>query len=359
MLILYITYVDMESGVSGSAVRPKKMYRAFLEEGHEVKLLSGSQERWDREKRAAAVCEIRRWLKENKPDVCYIESPSTPITFGFDAALIRDIHRMGIPVGYFYRDFYWRFPELYPRRTDFVGRLKDLWMDVLQKRTDDVLRCADIVYFPSEGCKQYFSYKDMRLLPPAGEEQDPERRPEERTCIYVGGIGGDYGGAMMLKAFRRLNAGEKRYPLLLVCREKEWNAFRSAWENEPWLEVHHTSGDGLPPLYARAEAALMPIEKNPYTDLSVNVKIFEYMSFGLPIVSTNVEAVARIVEDNRIGVSARDDSEEAFAAAVGKLFADRSALLEYGRNGLEALKEKHLWVHRARQAVSELGEWTT
>ena len=42
MLILYIAYVDINSGTSGSSVRPQKMYRAFLDEGHEVKLLSGS-----------------------------------------------------------------------------------------------------------------------------------------------------------------------------------------------------------------------------------------------------------------------------------------------------------------------------
>ena len=43
MLILYITYVDLEGGTSGSGVRPRKMYEAFLAEGHEIRLLSGAQ----------------------------------------------------------------------------------------------------------------------------------------------------------------------------------------------------------------------------------------------------------------------------------------------------------------------------
>ena len=70
MLILYITYVDINSGTSGSSVRPQKMYRAFLDEGHEVKLLSGTQQRWGRKARTEAVQEIRRWLRENRPDIC-------------------------------------------------------------------------------------------------------------------------------------------------------------------------------------------------------------------------------------------------------------------------------------------------
>lgn len=88
MLILYITYVDINSGTSGSSVRPQKMYRALLDAGHEVKLLSGAQQRWGRKARTEAVQEIRRWLRENRPDICYIESPSMPITFRCDIALI-------------------------------------------------------------------------------------------------------------------------------------------------------------------------------------------------------------------------------------------------------------------------------
>lgn len=64
MLILYITYVDINSGTSGSSVRPQKMYRALLDAGHEVKLLSGAQQRWGRKARTEAVQEIRRWLRE-------------------------------------------------------------------------------------------------------------------------------------------------------------------------------------------------------------------------------------------------------------------------------------------------------
>ena len=41
MLILYITYIDFGDAASGSGVRPQRMYRAMLEEGHQVKLLSG------------------------------------------------------------------------------------------------------------------------------------------------------------------------------------------------------------------------------------------------------------------------------------------------------------------------------
>ena len=50
--ILYITFVDFNEQKSGSSVRPKKMYDAFIRLGIKIKLLEGQQnrkyERWKR-----------------------------------------------------------------------------------------------------------------------------------------------------------------------------------------------------------------------------------------------------------------------------------------------------------------------
>ena len=355
MLVLYITYVDFDTATSGSGVRPGKMYRAFLAEGHQVKLLTGSQERKRREERRAAVAEISSWLEENRPEICYIESPGQPILWKEDRDLIRKIHAMGIPIGYFYRDFYWRFPDLYPKRTDLPGRVKDLWLSVLQKRTDELLRCADIVYFPSMAAASYFDYRDMRALPPAGEAREPDSRPERNTCIYVGGLGGGYGGGALLRAFSLLNQGEERFPLILCCREKERGAIPPELASAPWLEIFHTSGDGLVPLYARASLAVLPVQRTAYTDFAVNVKLFEYLSYGLPIASTDVTAVSRLVRENDVGLVG-GDAPKAIAGTVRAMLSDSERLAFWRERALSCVKESNLWVHRVRQVVRELTE---
>lgn len=355
MLILYITYVDINSGTSGSSVRPQKMYKAFLDEGHEVKLLSGTQQRWNRETRTAAVKEVSRWLDKNRPNLCYIESPAYPIVFSCDITLIRKIHRMGIPIGYFYRDFYWKFPELYPRRKDIAGRVKDVWLDMLQRRTDNVLRYADIVYFPSAECTKYFRYKDMRPLPPAGEDHLSARCPERKTCIYVGGLNGGYGVVMLLEAFERLNARTNAYKLTLVCREAEWAAFQSPYRDAPWLEVHHTSGEGLEPLYARAAVSVIPVCPTPYTHFAVNVKLFDYLGHGLPVIVTDARAISAIVRENGIGLVVPYEAE-ALANALQSIMDNPGKRKEYEKQCIEALRNGNLWVHRVRQIVSDLEE---
>ena len=145
MNILYVTYLDMSNHQdSGSGIRPVRMYKALLDEGHSVKLLSGNCGRGDGAARKKAVREIMDWLKDNRPDLCYIESPTYPIMFQCDYDLIRKLHKMEVPIGYFYRDFYRQFPDLYPRRTGYINRLKDLYLDFLQWKTDRILKLANI-----------------------------------------------------------------------------------------------------------------------------------------------------------------------------------------------------------------------
>ena len=359
MLILYITYIDFDSQASGSGMRPQRMYRAFLEEGHQVKLLSCQQgtpkTRGPREK---AVAEISRWLDTNRPDICYVESPVYPILWRSDRDLIRKIHRMGIPMGYFYRDFYRKFPKQFPHRPGFANGVKDTVLDVLQRVTDRTLENMDIVYFPAQESFRLFDYRDMRALPPGGEDHLACSVPEERRCIYVGGVLNQYAGEMMLEAFALLNAGEERWPLTLVCREKEWDRIPDRLKGADWLELHHASGEELVPLLSRAAAGLLIGKKDEtysYFDYSYSIKLFEYLGYGLPVVYVHNSPMDRFVTENGMGIGV-DCTPESFALGIRELFADRERWARFRENARNTLVSGNTWTHRVRQVVRELGE---
>lgn len=107
--VLYITFTDFGELSSGSSVRPFRMYNAFVNLGLDVKLLEGQQNR--RKERRLKVKKIIDWLDDNNPDICYVEPPSGPFFNQIDLKLLKKVHNMGIPIGLFYRDFYWKFPE--------------------------------------------------------------------------------------------------------------------------------------------------------------------------------------------------------------------------------------------------------
>ncbi|NMA66292.1 MAG: hypothetical protein GX957_08660, partial [Clostridiaceae bacterium] len=110
--ILYIVFVDYNTYASGSSVRPHMILDAFLQLGAEVKLLEGQQNK--RQERRCKVRKIFTWLKDNRPDICYVEPPTGPFFNTIDLQLLHHIHKMGIPIGLYYRDAHWKFPKIFP-----------------------------------------------------------------------------------------------------------------------------------------------------------------------------------------------------------------------------------------------------
>lgn len=355
MKVLYICFADFSRADSGSSVRPQKMYKAFLERGHEVKLLCGSDGNDCRKERKKNVAEINSWLNSEKPDICYIESPTGAIMLDCDIRLIKRIHRMGIPIGYFIRDYYRKFPELFPRRTGLINSIKELYLDYRQRKTDHVLKCIDVVYLSSEPGKDLFSYKDMRLLPPAGENFLPERKMLNKKGIYVGGVSDVYGVDILLDAYGILNKNECKYKLVVVTRKNEWESFKHPYKTATWLEVHHVSGEALKPLYDECAVALAPKRGNAYNKIAVSIKVFEYMSYGLPMVVADEQAMDEIIERYNLGIVARN-TPQGFAEAIKRMFNDESRYFHYRENGKKALLGENLWVHRVDTVVKDLSE---
>lgn len=353
MKVLYVVLNDLGRKDSGSGMRPNCMLQAFQERGHELYVLSGSQNVKDRKTRKAAVKKAREWLKKNRPDFCYIESSTYPIMHSCDYSLIRHLARKKISTSYFYRDIYRLFPELFQSRKGIVDGLKDVFLRLLQKYTDHVLRRIDVIYFPSRRFTQYFNYKRMELLPPGGEVSFLEKNADGKTCIYVGGVSDFYGFPLMMGAFRILNAEEVKYKLILVCRERE---FKKAHGDKPvpeWLEVHHASGKELEDYYARADLGLLALRNNEYSNLCIGIKLFQYVGYGLPVLSTNVYTMGQIIRENGFGEVAEENPED-YAAAIRRMLDDPDKLEQYRTTMKKNMQEKHLWVHRVDKIVEDM-----
>lgn len=350
--MLYITYIDFGEFRSGSSVRPQMMYNAFQELGMEVKLLQTLQNK--KQERCAAVAEINRWLDHNRPDFCYVESPSGPIFQSCDHKLLKRVHNMGIRTGYFYRDAYFKFFDLFGQnnktiREKVITYLSNRDLKFLKKN-------IDLMYFPTETMAAHFDFPHMAPLPPACVGNLADKRGQEnlRKSIYVGGISRAYGSDTMMQAFDILNPeGKVEYPLTLVCRESEVG-YIEQYRGRPWLTLLHVSGkDNLRKLYEQANLALRPVEKNEYNDFAFSVKLTEYMEFGLPVVAVDTVEVGRFIEKNRIGLTSRDDPQD-FAEKVREILGDSQVYAEYCSNVYEAVNHGNRWVDRAQTVINDL-----
>lgn len=353
MTILYITFSKQGKMDSGSSLRPLRMQEAFTELADEIIVLSGDQSsnRKQNQERLRNISQVRERIKNTHIDLCYIESDTYPILLRQDIALIKDIIKRNIPIAYFYRDCY-RHPAFsyLVKRKGFMNRLKDVYLDIMQFRTDRLVGEMSIVYFPSELMSQLFKYKNAGVLPPAIKEYHDYVHENSKTAIYVGAVSDLYGFDVLLESYKILNQlGD--YKLILVCRKAEYASRKCELDGLSWLEVHHVSGDALTPLYQRASIGLLP-RKGEYNEFAVPVKLYEYLANGLPVISTHAHEMTKILSDNRVGLSTECNAQS-YAEGIKYVFDNPRVLKEMQESIGTFISNGNTWKDRAKKVIDD------
>ncbi len=352
-LVLYLTYIDPNQVKSGSSVRPVKMLQAFQEIGCQVRWVTGKNNQL--RTRIQAVRATLRWLSSHQPDCCYIEPPSGPLFCILDHWLLLRLRQKKVPMAIFIRDAFWKVPETWG-----VTGLKGLILHLMSHFDWFVFnRTMSRLYFPSKSMARLFSARcQTGILPPAGELKKMPAEAishEPLSLIYAGAIAERYGTDILLEAFSRLAGSGHDLKLHLVCRQKEWDDYQSPYKAIPGMQVHHISGDELEKLYQSCDIALIPIRKSRYMDFAVPVKLYEYLSYYLPMVVTDCFETATFVEENRLGLVTGSDAA-AFASGIARLAADHSLRAAMKNNARNVLADGNLWADRARQVIKEIME---
>lgn len=350
--VLYINYVDLNNSKSGSSVRPKKILDAFLELNYYVKMLTGATLKLNKKERIKNIKKISKWLDSNKTDYCYIESPSSNLILRQDRRLIKKIHKKGIKIGYFYRDIYYKFSKDFifeNKKVSIFSKkyLKFLYHKLLNIRDNLLIsKYVDVVFLPSNSMKEYLNFENMTALPPASELVKHLETDNSKDVIYVGGLSKNYGTDILLDAMDLVN--KKNFvKLIIVCRKEEVNYIPKKYLDKCWLEIVHAKNSELKDYYSRAKIAIIPKLKSVYNDFAISVKLFEYMSYNLPIVATDCYEQQQIITNEKIGLICKSNYMD-MADKINKLYFDDEKINEFKKNIIKSLKDKHLWVHRIK-----------
>jgi glycosyltransferase involved in cell wall biosynthesis len=362
--IVYFPY-KLRQEKSGSAVRPVKILQAFneLAEKNGLELISIHGDTTEREKAFSILYE-----NVNPKDIlfCYMENATIPIWLTEEDHLPRkpfmDIHflkflkKNHIPLGVFYRDIYWKFNDLYKVNSLIKPIMKTLFKYELALYK----KYSSVFYLPSLYMNEYVGVKNSKLadLPPGGVNKlslNKKNETELIQAIYVGGINPRYGIYETLEAFKLMNEHSTKIKLILVCRQEEfanYQEFMGPYINMDWLEIHHAYGEQLTPLYQKADFGIVPIKCDPYNDFAVAVKLFEYISYGLPVLATNCKAQVDIVEKGNLGIVVSDDTPGLLNGL--NAYLDQDVRAQYKESVRKSLLNEHLWFHRAEKVFNTL-----
>jgi glycosyltransferase involved in cell wall biosynthesis len=187
----------------------------------------------------------------------------------------------------------------------------------------------------------------------------------EPILLYLGALERNRGSRLMIEAFAQVHARRPDARLLQVG-----HFMPPALEQEV---LGHAAGFGI-------EEAVRCIGRVPFSEVgsyleraalgwvtwqpcaknqkNVPTKLFEYMAYGLPVVSSDLNTTRPFVEDGVTGSLVEATDPNAHAEAIIRLLDDREGAARMGRRGRELVLDKYNWQaveHRLLELYQQLG----
>lgn len=169
-------------------------------------------------------------------------------------------------------------------------------------------------------------------------------------AAYVGGISRDRGGLVSVKAAKYVVEKMPDFKLLLLGKiydevlKREIVQFIS--DNQisdnvilqdyvPYKEIAH--------YYNNIKIGLNPLLRIKAHEEIIQIKLFEYMNYGIPIITSNFGYMQSYIEENETGVAIEPNDEKLLADTIINLLKDKERYQKYSKNGVRAVDEKFNW----------------
>ena len=354
-------YLDTNSK-SGSSIRPFKMIKAFENTGYKVDSIMGYASR-----RQDVIEEIEENIINGvKYDFLYSESSTMPTSLTekhhlpthpfLDFCFFKFCKRHNIKIGLFYRDIYWKY-DVYK---DSVSPLKRTISTFFYKY--DLCKynkLLNILYLPSLKMAKVV-YKDkpkmiVKQLPPGISKNSLPKNNSSNglNLFYVGGIT-DNNGLYDLTKLMKIVSIDKKIQLTICCRKDEWDKVESYYDKllNSQIRIIHKQGNELSKYYNEASLCSLIFPFDEYRSFAMPIKLFEYLSYGKPVITTSNSAVSDFVKEKDVGFIVEYD-DASIEKEIKKILSDKK-LLSIKRKNIEKVMKNETWEERARQVENDL-----
>jgi glycosyltransferase involved in cell wall biosynthesis len=196
-----------------------------------------------------------------------------------------------------------------------------------------------------------YNYPDVGRFD--GSHPGADREP---MAIYVGALSRERGWETLLEAARRLRGSYPESRVWVIGYLQPSGVGEAYRDVERWPRYGvHYGGEVIhlevPRWLERARVGLIPWLPTPNAIRGTPVKLFEYMSAGLPVVAADFGYIRDIVRDAQCGVLVRPGDPVELSDAVEKLLRDPGAAAEMGERGRRAVLARYSWASQASKLL--------
>ena len=171
---------------------------------------------------------------------------------------------------------------------------------------------------------------------------------KEKVVCYVGGITRIRGAFEMVEAI-----GKTCYGLILAGDiepglESRLNRL-FGWKQVETLGF--VNRNGVKEVMARSIGGLVVLYPTFNHLDALPVKMFEYMSAGIPVIASNFKLWKEIIEGSECGICVDPLNPDEIAEAITWIIENPIKAMSMGENGRKAVKERYNWIQESRKLL--------
>lgn len=360
--IFHVPYKINHKVKSGTNIRPIKIIEGLKNNGYNVEVVEGYGK-----ERKNSIENIKRNIKNGvKYDFLYSESSTMPtllteknhlpkypfLDFGF----LKYCSKENIPIGLFYRDIHWKFPQ-YKNQVNILKQvISKLFYEYDLKRYKELV---DVLYLPSMEMFKYLNLDftgKIENLPPGSDESEGYciKEKENKDIIkifYVGGINEELYNLKLL--FEVVNENKNLY-LTVCCRENEWKANEKEYSKflNNRIEIIHKDGKEVYNIAKNFDIMNLYIKPTGYWEFAMPLKLFTYIGYRKPILSVEDTVAGDFVSKKNIGwqLGYNKDKLSEFFYNISK-----NEIAEKEQN-ISKVLEENTWDCRAQKIIEDLSK---
>lgn len=201
---------------------------------------------------------------------------------------------------------------------------------------------------------KHIDIKSIIVLPDGCRLQKNQTTHKHKKTLVIGYAGSFYKGKGVETVIELAKSMQEHKFIIAGGRPDQVNKFEKA-KIDNLKFVGHLNQKDLASFYSRLDIALLPNHPSvrikddgqEIGDVTSPLKLFEYFSFGVPIVSSNLPVLREILNDKNSVLVRYDDINEWINAI--NLLEDSNLRKSLSSKGLDEIKDKYSWNVRAKK----------
>ncbi len=182
------------------------------------------------------------------------------------------------------------------------------------------------------------------------------KHPEAFILLYTGGFDYHRGIDHVISAVPIIAQDLPNMKLVLVGAGKNMDELKSqvvklGLEEKVVFEGWQLAKE-LPSYMAEADVCLIPHLKTVHTDNTIPHKLFHYMYMNKPVVVTNCNPIARIVNEVSSGIVYQSNNSKQMAQAILDIYNDKIGAENFSSNGAKAISDKYNWEETSKALIN-------